>query len=360
MTPDDPVRQPRYLRQLILPGFGEPAQRRLARSRVAVVGAGGLGSPVLAYLAAAGVGRLTIVDDDVVDVTNLHRQVVHPTPAVGTPKVDSARRTLAALNPGVEVVTHRQRLTAETAGLLAGHDVVVDASDNFATRYLVDDAAADTPVVWGSLLGFDGQVTVFDHTVRYRDVFPAAPADAPTCETAGVLGPVAGMVGSVMALEVVKLVTGVGRPLTGRLLVLDGLTTRWREIPLRPVRTASRTTETGLSTPADSPPPDAASPEAEPLVPVSTPDGPQVVDLRDPQAIRAHPIPGSIPLTVTAVLAGDHGLDPAGRYLFVCETGRRSALAAGVLRQDGFTGVSHVPGGVAGMAQIRDERHPKA
>ncbi|NKY08002.1 adenylyltransferase/sulfurtransferase MoeZ [Cellulomonas hominis] len=231
-----------------MPEVGEVGQRRLRNARVLVVGAGGLGSPVLLYLAAAGVGTIGVVDDDVVDASNLQRQVVHGDADVGRAKVTSAAETVRAVNPLVEVVEHRVRLTAATvADVVAGYDVVVDGTDNFPTRYLVNDACvlAGVPLVWGAVLRFDAQVSVFwaappagsgYPAVQYRDVFPEppAPGTVPSCAEAGVLGVVCGAVGSMMAAEVVKLVTGLGDPLLGRMLVLDALGGRWRELPVRP------------------------------------------------------------------------------------------------------------------------------
>lgn len=237
----------RYARHLLLPEIGDVGQRRLRAARVCVIGAGGLGAPVLQYLAAAGVGRIGVVDDDVVDVTNLQRQVIHGHADVGRPKVDSAAESVRAIDPGVEVVPHRVRLAEDTVDLLADYDVVVDGADNFPTRYLVNDACVrlGLPEVWGSVLRFDAQVSVFwgrppagvpAAGVDLRDLFPEPPAEGtvPSCAVAGVLGALCGQVGSLMATEVVKLVTGVGRPLLGRVAVLDALAGVWREVPLRP------------------------------------------------------------------------------------------------------------------------------
>lgn len=220
----------RYRRQIVLGPVGEAGQRRLRDARVLVVGAGGLGSPVLQYLAAAGVGHLGIADDDVVDVTNLHRQVIHPTHAVGARKAASAARAIAALNPDVAVTTHEERIDAGRAAELAtGHDVVVDASDNLATRYALNAAcvAAGTPLVWASIVGFEGQVGVVTPGGGpcYACVFPTPPPPefAPDCARAGVLGPACGIVGAIEAAEAVKLLVGMGDTLAGRLLMVDAL-----------------------------------------------------------------------------------------------------------------------------------------
>lgn len=230
----------RYSRAVLLPGIGISGQARLAGSRVLVVGAGGLGSPALLYLAAAGVGTIGVVDDDDVHLRDLSRQVVHTDRAVGRPKSDSAAESLARLNPGVTVVGHAVRLTPGNAGsLLSGYEVVVDGSDNFATRYALSDAcvALGIPHVWGCALRFDGQASVWwaGHGPCYRCVFPQAlsPQAEPSGEQAGVLGPVCAAIGSVQATETVKLLLGIGEPLLGRLLLHDGLRQTWDTMPVR-------------------------------------------------------------------------------------------------------------------------------
>ena len=234
----------RYSRHLLLPGIAAEGQQRLRAARVLVIGAGGLGSPVISYLAAAGVGTIGVVDDDVVDHTNLQRQVVHRDTDVGRAKTDSAADAVARANPGVEVVRHRLHLDGDNAGeLVRGYDLVVDGSDNFDTRYVVADAtaAAGIPCVWGSVLRFEGQVATFwsaapgGRGLTLRDVFPEPPepGTVPSCSEAGVLGAVCGVVGSVMAAEAVKLICGLGEPLLGRLLVFDALTMSWSELQVR-------------------------------------------------------------------------------------------------------------------------------
>ena len=231
----------RYARHLTLPGIGTLGQRRLRNARVLVVGAGGLGSPALQYLAAAGIGTLGIVDDDVVALSNLQRQVVHTTADVGRPKAVSAAEAVTALNPLVEVRTHPVRLDADNAvDIIGGYDLVLDGADNFATRYVVSDAAAltGTPCVWGSILRFEGQVSVFwaGHGPTYRDLYPEAPPDGevPSCAEGGVFGMLPATVGAVMVTEAVKLVTGTGEPLLGRVLLHDALAMTWREMRLTP------------------------------------------------------------------------------------------------------------------------------
>jgi molybdopterin/thiamine biosynthesis adenylyltransferase len=220
----------RYARHVRLPEIGEAGQLRLLGARVLLVGAGGLGSPAALYLAAAGVGTIGIVDDDVVDASNLQRQVLHNVDRIGMPKVDSARETLLALNPDVKVVAHGQRLRADNAlEIMTGYDVVVDGGDNFPTRYLVNDVSLHlgTPVVHGSIFRFEGQVSVFDpyQGPCYRCVHPLPPPPelAPSCAEAGVLGVLPGVIGSIQAMEAIKMVLDIGESLTGRILVYDAL-----------------------------------------------------------------------------------------------------------------------------------------
>ena len=232
----------RYARHLTIPEIGEVGQRRLRAARVLVVGAGGLGSPALLYLAAAGVGVLGVVDDDVVDVTNLQRQVLHDEASVGVAKVDSAASRLTGLDSGVRVERYRLRLTAKTApDVLAGYDVVLDCTDNFAARYLINDAcvALGLPEVWAAVFRTMAQVSVFwpaGWGPQLRDLFPDEPDVVANAEVlgAGVLGAMTGQVGAMMAAEAIKLITGAGEPLLGRVAYLDVLGARTTEIPLRP------------------------------------------------------------------------------------------------------------------------------
>lgn len=232
----------RYARQVLLPQVGEAGQARLTGARVLVVGAGGLGAPALLYLAAAGVGHLTVIDDDRVERSNLHRQVVHADARVGMSKAESARMTLSAVNPRIHVHAVRERLAADNVeALLGGHDVVIDGADNFATRYLLAAATRrlGIPMVYAAIERFTGQASVFDprrdDSPCYRCLFPEPPAaaDAPNCSEAGVLGVLPGLVGLVQATEAIKLVLGIGQPLVGRLLTYDALGMRFRELTLR-------------------------------------------------------------------------------------------------------------------------------
>jgi sulfur-carrier protein adenylyltransferase/sulfurtransferase len=237
----DDAKRRRYSRHLLIPEVGEDGQAKLLEGRVLLIGAGGLGSPASLYLAAAGVGTLGIVDDDAVDETNLQRQIVHSTERLGEPKAESARRTIEALNPDVDVEVFRERLTSENVDrvLGAGWDVIVDGADNFPTRYLLNDASIwhGIPVVHGSIYRFEGQTTVFkpNEGPCYRCLFPQPPPPelAPSCAEGGVLGVLPGIVGSLQANEALKLLLGVGEPLVGRLLLFDALETQFNEISLR-------------------------------------------------------------------------------------------------------------------------------
>ncbi|HEV7277686.1 MAG TPA: molybdopterin-synthase adenylyltransferase MoeB [Devosiaceae bacterium] len=233
LTPDETRR---YARQLVLKGVGGAGQQRLQAARVLVLGAGGLGSPVIAYLAAAGVGTLGVIDHDTVALSNLQRQIVHNTSAIDTPKADSAGSFVAALNPHVRFLPYHQRFEASThTALLADYDLLIEGTDNFAARAAAAAAAeaAGKPLVSGAVTMFDGQLTVFlPGGPRFADLYPVPPdeADLPSCEMVGVLGAVTGVVGTLMAMEAIKLITGLGTPLAGRLLLYDGRAARFTEL----------------------------------------------------------------------------------------------------------------------------------
>ena len=237
----DAPRRARYSRHLLIPEVGEAGQLRLLDAKVLLIGAGGLGSPASLYLAAAGVGRIGIVDADVVDESNLQRQIIHSTDSLGEPKVESAKRAVEALNPDVEVVAYQERLTSENVEriLADGWDLIVDGADNFPTRYLVNDASVwhGIPVVHGSIYRFEGQVTVFKphEGPCYRCLFPTPPPPelAPSCAEGGVLGVLPGVIGSLQANEALKLALDIGEPLIGRLLLFDALSAEFTEVKLR-------------------------------------------------------------------------------------------------------------------------------
>ncbi|MBZ9847099.1 molybdopterin-synthase adenylyltransferase MoeB [Mesorhizobium sp. CA14] len=239
----------RYARHIVLPEIGGPGQQKLKRARVLVIGAGGLGAPVLEYLAAAGVGTLGIVDDDTVSLSNLQRQVIHGSDTIGMAKTDSAAAAIMRVNPNVTVESHRLRLTEKNApALVARYDVVVDGSDNFETRYAAADACASEkkPLVTAAVGRFDGSVTVLKpfetgadgkRNPSYRDLFPEAPPEGlvPSCAVAGIVGALTGVIGTLEAMEAIKLITGIGEPLIGRLLLYDGLTARFDTIRYKAV-----------------------------------------------------------------------------------------------------------------------------
>lgn len=353
----------RYARHLALPEVGGEGQRRLLAARVLVVGAGGLGSPVLLYLAAAGVGTLGIVDDDTVDVSNLQRQVIHTTADVGRSKVDSAADAVRALNPDVTVVTHDVRLGPDNAlEILSGYDLVVDGADNFATRYLVGDACAELglPCVWGAVLGGHGQVATFwaappdGDGVEYRDVFPTppAPGSVASCSSAGVLGAVCAAVGSMLTLEVVRLVCG-GRTLLGRLLVLDAWGATWRELPVRGTpggRPLGRDLAAAVAA-CELPAPGGriAEIDVDALEAVLAGGSCDVVDVRSREEFAAYGIPGvrSVPLERFEDGSAFAGPDAVRAPLvLLCELDARALSAAALAREAGVRDVRAVRGGV--------------
>lgn len=229
----------RYARHIILPEIGGIGQQKLKAARVVILGAGGLGSPVAAYLAAAGVGQIGIIDDDDVSLSNLQRQIIHDTSKVGEPKTQSAKTSLTRINPEINIITHNTRLNEENSNdLLSGYDIIIDGSDSFCTRYILADQAErlEVPMVMAAVGRFDGSITVFkpytDNNPRIRDLYPEAPPDGllPSCAEAGIIGALTGVIGTLQAMEVIKLITGIGDPLVGRLLLYDGLRARFDEI----------------------------------------------------------------------------------------------------------------------------------
>ncbi len=233
----------RYARHIILPEVGGKGQEKLLNSKVLVIGAGGLGSPAILYLAAAGVGTIGIVDFDVVDFSNLQRQVIHNTERVGTPKVESAKKTMEMLNPDVKVITYNTRISKENImDMIKDYDVVLDGTDNFPTRFLINDACyfAGKPLVSAAMLRFEGQVSVFDYRMKekspcYRCLFPEPPPPGlvPSCQEAGILGSIGGIMGCIQATEAIKLILGIGEPLVGKLLIMDALSMDFRKVKLR-------------------------------------------------------------------------------------------------------------------------------
>lgn len=360
----DPQETSRYRRQLSLAGFGPVAQNKLKEAHVAVIGAGGLGSPALLYLAGAGVGTVTIIDDDVVSVSNLHRQVIHTTDGVGTAKADSARAAMLALNPLIDVAVVGARLTGANArDILADADVVLDGSDNFGTRYLASWACAhlNIPHVWASILGFDAQLTVFhaDNGPIYEDLFPTPPpaGSVPSCSQAGVLGPVVGVVGSAMALEAMKLITDVGTPLIGRLAYYSALDGTWEYIPLQAAAgTVRRVKEEGPIAAATFEEPAANSVITHDVgVPEVTtiPEGALVIDVREPHEHYQFSIPGALLFPLGRIVDHDEyppeipeALAQGRPVVMQCAGGVRSARAVDKLDTLGVTGTVSLAGGI--------------
>jgi adenylyltransferase/sulfurtransferase len=344
----------RTARHAVLAGFGEASQRRLAASRVAVIGAGGLGSPAVLALAAAGVGELIVVDDDVVEQSNLQRQVMHRLSDAGRPKTESAVRVAADLSPETVVRPVRKRLTAENAGaMLAGAHLVLDGSDTFETRAAVADACEHLgiPLVWGTVQEFDAQVTVFwssppagiDAVVLSDLHPPSAVGEVPTCAQVGVLGALCIQVGGLMAIEAIKLLTGVGEPLLGRILLIDALRARQREVPLRPARTVhSPAVAAGASAPEDARGAEAALTEAQAA-------GWTVLDVREPYETAAGAIEDSLLVPLAEVLADPAALG-AGPFLVVCQAGIRAERAALALAAAGAR-ATVLPGGMNALTR---------
>jgi len=361
----------RYSRHLIIPEIGTLGQRRLKNAKVLVIGAGGLGSPALLYLAAAGVGTLGIIDDDAVDLSNLQRQVIHGVADVGRSKIESARDSIAALNPLVDVRLHNVRLDASNAlELFAGYDLILDGADNFATRYLVNDAAAilGKPYVWGSIFRFDGQVSVFweKHGPTYRDLYPEAPpaGSVPSCGEGGVFGMLCAAVGSLMVTEAVKLITGVGRSLLGRVALFDALGGSWREIKVARDPETERITElTDYEAFCGIVPEAAAAKEntvtATQLATMlaSRKAGLKdfdLVDVREPGEHDIVSIDGSVLIPQGRILAGEAWAElPQDKdIVFHCKAGTRSAAVLAAARKAGYQRVSHLEGGI--LAWVRE------
>ncbi len=364
----------RYARHFVLPHVGPEGQRALARARVLFVGVGGLGSPAALYLAAAGVGTLGIVDEDLVDLSNLQRQVLHGISQLGQYKVDSARERLWELNPNVEIVPHRVRLTASNAlSLLEGYDLVLDGSDNFPTRYLVNDACVllGKPYVYGAVDRWEGQVSVFakEGEPCYRCLFrdPPPPGMVPTCAEAGVLGVLPGIIGSIQAAEAIKQILGVGDPLVGRLLIFDALSLRFREISLRrnsgcvicgDEPTLHELVDYDLFCGVD--PVDGSSrPQPVPQIsPLSARDllngspEPFLLDVREPYEWEIGNLSGhGAQLIPFAEVESRLEEIPRDRPVVVyCHVGVRSALVVQTLMSRGFEGVFNLKGGYLAWA----------
>lgn len=367
----------RYSRHLIIPDVGVQGQRRLKNARVLVIGAGGLGAPTLLYLAAAGVGTLGIVDDDVVEESNLQRQVIHGVADVGRSKAESARDSIAQVNPLVRVQLHQMRLTASNAvELFESYDLILDGTDNFATRYLVNDAAvlAHKPYVWGSIFRFEGQVSVFwedapadedgnERGLNYRDLYPEPPppGTVPSCAEGGVLGVLCASIGSVMGTEAIKLITGIGRPLLGRLMIYDALEMSYRTIAIRKDPATPAITELidyeQFCGAASDETADAVSDST--ITPVELrgllDSGQQLalIDVREPGEWAINHIDGAQLVPQSTIRTGE-GLAklPQDRMsVLYCKTGVRSAEVLATVKKAGFADAVHLQGGIVAWAK---------
>lgn len=364
----------RYSRHLIIPGLGVDGQKRLKNARVLVIGAGGLGAPTLLYLAAAGVGTIGIVDFDVVDESNLHRQIIHGVADVGRSKAVSAKESMVAINPLVDVRLHEVRLDSTNAvELFERYDLIVDGTDNFATRYLINDAAvlAKRPYVWGSIYRFEGQVSVCwedapdGRGLNYRDLYPEPPppGTVPSCAEGGVLGIVCSSIGSVMSTEVIKLITGIGESLLGRLMIYDALEMSYRTIAIRrDPSDASRPKVTELvdyeqlcgvvpEPPADDTATTITPRELRELL--DSGGKLALIDVREPVEFDIVHIDGAQLIPQSAINSGE-GLAklPRDRMpVLYCKTGVRSAQALAVVRKAGYADAVHLQGGIVAWAQ---------
>lgn len=370
----------RYSRHLIMPEVGMAGQLKLKQAKALCIGAGGLGSPLALYLAAAGVGKLGLVDFDVVDFTNLQRQILHGTSDVGRSKLDSAAETLEEINPNVELRRHEARLTSENAlEIFADYDIVADGTDNFATRYLVNDACVLTgkPNVYGSIFRFEGQASVFATREGpcYRCLYPEPPPPGlvPSCAEGGVLGVLPGIIGAIQALETIKLIIGEGEPLIGRLLLFDALGLRFRELKLRknpdcPVCGLHPTIDhlidyeafcgvRGQDTQIATAVPEITPVELKRMMDEGRPF--RLVDVREPHEYDICRIPGAVLIPLGDVPARMHELDSAQEIVVHCRSGMRSARALELLQKAGFRRIRNLKGGILAWSDEVDPSVPK-
>jgi sulfur-carrier protein adenylyltransferase/sulfurtransferase len=371
----------RYSRHLIIPEIGMTGQKRLKNAKVLCVGAGGLGSPALLYLAAAGVGTLGIVDFDVVDESNLQRQIIHGQSDIGRPKAESARDSVREINPYVNVVLHETQLDSDNAlEIFAQYDLIVDGTDNFATRYLVNDACVllGKPYVWGSIYRFDGQASVFwaEYGPCYRCLYPEPPPPGmvPSCAEGGVLGVLCASIGSIQVNEAIKVITGVGEPLAGRLMIYDALEMSYRSLQVRkdpecPVCGKNPTvTELidyeafcgAVSEDAQKAASGSTITAAELKEMLDSDDGVFLVDVREPNEYEIVSIPGSVLIPKDQFLSGA-ALErlPQDRPIVLhCKSGARSAECLAVVKNAGFSDAVHLGGGVLAWVNQIDPSLP--
>ncbi|MGH3493418.1 MAG: adenylyltransferase/sulfurtransferase MoeZ [Sciscionella sp.] len=369
----------RYSRHLIIPDVGMIGQKRLKNAKVLVIGAGGLGSPALLYLAAAGVGTLGIVEFDEVDTSNLQRQIIHGVSDVGKPKAVSAKESIAEVNPLVNVVLHEGYLSSDNAlDIFAGYDLILDGTDNFATRYLVNDAAVLTgkPYVWGSIFRFEGQASVFWEDapnglgLNYRDLYPEPPPPGmvPSCAEGGVLGVLCASIGSIMVNEAIKLITGIGEPILGRLVVYDALDLTWRQINIRKDPDTEKITELidyesfcgAVSDDAQSAAAGSTITAAELKAKFDAKENFALIDVREPNEYEIVSIPGATLIPKDRILSGEALAElPQDKPIVLhCKSGARSAEALAALHKAGFADATHVGNGVLGWIKDVDPSLP--
>ncbi len=366
----------RYSRHLLIPEVGLEGQRKLKAASVLLVGTGGLGSPIALYLAAAGVGRIGLVDYDVVDSSNLQRQVIHTTSRLDTLKVESARCQMLDLNPYIQVETYNEIFNAQNAGQIASsYDILVDGSDNFPTRYLLNDLAVFTgkPYIYGSIFRFEGQVSVFDarRGPCYRCLFPEPPPPGlvPSCAEGGVFGVLPGTIGTLQATEVIKLILGIGEPMIGKLLLYDALDTSVQVVKLRknpackvcgesPQIThlidyeafcgvPARDDHQGISTPWDTGPQELAERLKQDTPPI-------LIDVREPVEQQISSLPSALNLPLGQLNLHLAELDPSREYVLFCRTGVRSSQAIQIMLSSGFMRLQNLRGGINAWAQQID------
>ncbi|MCZ6752052.1 MAG: molybdopterin-synthase adenylyltransferase MoeB [Acidobacteria bacterium] len=371
----------RYSRHLIMPEVGMEGQLKLKQAKVLLIGAGGLGAPLGLYLAAAGVGKLGLVDFDVVDFTNLQRQIIHSTETVGQPKLQSAKNRLSGLNPHIEIETYETALSSKNAlDLFRDYDIVADGTDNFPTRYLVNDACVllGKPNVYGSIFRFEGQASVFatKEGPCYRCLYPEPPPPGlvPSCAEGGVLGILPGLIGVVQATEVVKLILGNGTSLAGRLLLYDALEMKFRELKLRkdpecPICGPNRTIHELIDydqfcgiTPEPPPPPGLTEFELDPedvKKKIDRKDDFFLLDVREPHEVEICTIPGAHLIPLGQVTARVNELNSADEIVVYCRSGKRSGQAVEFLKKAGFRKVKNMRGGILAWSDRVDPSVPK-
>jgi sulfur-carrier protein adenylyltransferase/sulfurtransferase len=365
----------RYSRHLIIPDVGMAGQKRLKNAKVLCVGAGGLGSPALMYLAAAGVGTLGIVEFDTVDESNLQRQIIHGQSDIGRPKAESARDSVREINPYVNVIVHNEALSNDNVlDIFARYDLIVDGTDNFATRYMVNDAAVilDKPYVWGSIYRFDGQASVFwnKYGPNYRDLYPDPPPPGmvPSCAEGGVLGVLCASIGSIMATEAIKVITGIGEPLVGRLMIYDALEMEYRQVKIRKDPNTPEITELidyeafcGVVSEEASAAAAGSTITAAELKELLDSDKPiELIDVREPAEFEIVSIPGAKLIPKDGILRGEvlSELPQDKQLILYCKTGVRSAECLAAVKRAGFSDAVHVQGGVTAWVKQIDPSLP--